>query len=190
MELLRQPGVEQAAALAHTDGVGDARLIAYVAVGQMSQDGWNAFGTTLRERLRETVPPHLVPWAIIVLPDIPLNGNGKVDRSVLPRAKVPRNVPNEYVMPTDPTEQRLAEIWSDALMVEPVGIHDNFFDLDGHSLLAAELLVALQDEFDVSLPARTLYLRPTIADLAEELGRHIGDDATDPLEATADATTR
>ncbi|OXM45021.1 hypothetical protein CFP75_32420 [Amycolatopsis alba DSM 44262] len=188
MELLGQPGVEQAAALAHIDGAGDARLIAYVAVGRMPQDDWNAFGITLRERLRETLPPHLVPWAVIVLADIPLNGNGKVNRSVLPRTKVPRNVPDDYVLPTDPLEQRLAEIWSDALMVEPIGIHDNFFDLDGHSLLAAELLAALQEEFDVTLPARTLYLRPTIADLAEELRKQLGGDATDPLEATADAT--
>ncbi|MEU3628883.1 non-ribosomal peptide synthetase [Amycolatopsis coloradensis] len=190
MELLGQPGVEQAAALAHIDGAGDSRLIAYVAVGRMPQDDWNAFGITLRERLRETLPPHLVPWAVIVLPDIPLNGNGKVNRSVLPRAKVPRNVPDDYAAPADPLEQRLAEIWSDALMVEPVGIHDNFFDLDGHSLLAAELLAGLQEEFEVSLPARTLYLRPTIAELAEELRKQLGDDATDPLEATADATVR
>lgn len=190
MELLGQPGVEQAAALAHIDGAGDARLIAYVAVGQMPQDDWNAFSITLRERLRETLPPHLVPWAVIVLPDIPLNGNGKVNRSVLPRAKVPRNVPDDYVPPTDPIEQRLAEIWSDSLMVEQVGIHDNFFDLDGHSLLAAELLAGLQEEFEVSLPARTLYLRPTIAELAEELRKQLGDEATDPLEATADATVR
>ncbi|MDO3685988.1 non-ribosomal peptide synthetase [Micromonospora sp. C28ISP2-4] len=190
MELLRQPGVEQAAALAHTDGAGDSRLVAYVAVGQMPKAHWNAFSTALREQLRETLPAHLVPWAIIVLPDIPLNGNGKVNRSVLPRAKVPRNVSNDYVGPTDPTERRLAEIWSDALMVEPVGIHDNFFDLDGHSLLAAELLVALQEEFDVELPARTLFLRPTIADLAEELRRQIGDHPTEPLEAAADARAR
>ncbi|GAA0495202.1 non-ribosomal peptide synthetase [Streptomyces olivaceiscleroticus] len=190
MELLRQPGVEQAAALAHTSGTGDARLVAYVAVGQLPQEDWNAFSTTLRERLRETLPSHLVPWAIIALPDIPLNGNGKVNRSVLPQAKVPRNVPNDYVAPTDPTEQRLAEIWSDALMVDPVGIHDNFFDLDGHSLLAAELLVAVQGEFEVSLPARTLYLRPTIAELAEDLRRQIGHDTRKPLEATTDATVR
>ncbi|MFD5514942.1 amino acid adenylation domain-containing protein [Streptomyces sp. NPDC127066] len=186
-ELLGQPGVEQAAALAHLDGAGDARLVAYVAVGGMPQEQWNAFRTTLRERLRQTLPVHLVPWAIIVLPDIPLNGNGKVDRSVLPPAKAPRSVPNDYVMPADPTEQRLAEIWSDALMVEPVGIHDNFFDLDGHSLLAVELLVALQEEFAVDLPARTLFLRPTIADVAEELRRQTAHPAKDLLEATADA---
>jgi amino acid adenylation domain-containing protein len=184
MELLRYPGVEQAAALTHTDGAGDVRLIAYVAVGELSQDEWTAFSAGLRERLVATVPAHLVPWAIIVRPEIPLNPNGKVDRTALPDAKIPRNVWNDYVMPGDHVEHRLAAIWSDALDVEPVGVHDNFFELGGHSLLAAELLTTLQQEFDVSLPARTLYLRPTIADLAEEL-RQQGGSAT--LEEAADA---
>ncbi len=172
MELLRQPGVEQAAALTRTDGAGDTRLIAYVAVGQLDPAEWNSFGTSLREKLQATVPAHLVPWAIIVRSEIPLNPNGKVDRSSLPPEKIPRNVWNDYVEPNDLVERRLAAIWSDALAVEPVGVRDNFFDLGGHSLLAAELLAALQYEFDVALPARTLYLRPTIADLAEELRGH------------------
>lgn len=169
IELLRQPGVEQAAALTRTDGAGDTRLIAYVAVGDMDPAQWNAFGTALREKLQATMPAHLVPWAIIVRSHIPLNPNGKVDRSTLPGEKIPRNVWNEYVEPGDSVEHRLAAIWSDALDVEVVGVQDNFFDLGGHSLLAAELLAALQDEFAVALPARTLYLRPTIADVAEEL---------------------
>ncbi|MFZ0042745.1 MAG: non-ribosomal peptide synthetase [Solirubrobacteraceae bacterium] len=184
MELLRHPGVQQAAALTQTDGAGDVKLIAYVAVGDLSQDQWTAFSATLRERLRTTVPAHLVPWAIIVRPEIPLNPNGKVDRSALPAAKIPRNVWNDYVLPGDPVEHRLAAIWSDALDVEPVGVQDNFFELGGHSLLAAELLVTLQQEFNISLPARTLYLRPTIADLAEELRQQRGDGS---LEEAADA---
>jgi amino acid adenylation domain-containing protein len=187
MELLRNPGVEQAAALTQTDGAGDVRLIAYVAVGELSQDKWTAFSAGLREQLRSTVPAHLVPWAIVVRPEIPLNPNGKVDRTALPDAKIPRNVWNDYVMPGDHVEHRLAAIWSDALDVEPVGVHDNFFELGGHSLLAAELLTTLQQEFNVSLPARTLYLRPTIADLAEEL-RQQRSSAT--LEEAADASVQ
>jgi amino acid adenylation domain-containing protein len=167
MELLRQPEVEQAAVVTHTDGAGDTRLIAYVAAGELSRD--DTFGATLRDRLAVTLPAHLVPWAIIVLAEIALNGNGKVDRGALPATKIPRNVLNEYVGPNDGLEHRLAEIWSDALDVEPVGVTDNFFELGGHSLLAAELLATLQQRFDINLPARTLYLRPTIADLAEEI---------------------
>lgn len=184
MELLRDPAVEQAAAFTQADGTGDVRLIAYVGVGELSQDKWTAFSASLRGRLRASLPAYLVPWAIIVRPEIPLNPNGKVDRSALSTSKIPRNVWNDYVMPDDQVEHRLAAIWSDALDVEPVGVHDNFFELGGHSLMAAELLTTLQQEFNVSLPARTLYLRPTIADLAEELRRQ-RDGVT--LEETADA---
>jgi amino acid adenylation domain-containing protein len=187
LELLRYPGVEQAAALTQTDGAGDIRLIAYVAVGELSQNEWTNFSARLREQLSTTLPAHLVPWAIIVRPEIPLNPNGKVDRSALPAAKIPRNVWNDYATPGDQFEHRLAAIWSDALDVEPVGVHDNFFELGGHSLLAAELLTALQQEFNVSLPARTLYLRPTIADLAEELRRQRGGGT---LEEAADVPAR
>jgi len=187
MELLRYPGVEQAAALTQTDGAGDIRLIAYVAVGQLSPDKWTAFSAALRDQLRATIPAYLVPWAIIVRPDIPLNPNGKVDRTALPAAKIPRNVWIDYVMPADSIEHRLAAIWSDALDVEPVGVNDNFFELGGHSLLAAELLTALQQEFNVSLPARTLYLRPTIADLAGELRPQEDSGTKDPVEEIANA---
>jgi amino acid adenylation domain-containing protein len=187
MELLRYPGVEQAAVMTQTDGAGDTRLIAYVAVGQLSPGAWATFGTTLREQLRAAIPAHLVPSAIIVRADIPLNPNGKVDRAALPATKIPRNVWNEYVGPGDVVEQRLSAIWSDALDVEPVGVSDNFFELGGHSLLAAELLTALQQEFNVSLPARTLYLRPTIADLAQNLRQLQDRGTTDQAEEIADA---
>jgi len=190
MELLRHSGVEQAAVITHIDSAGDTRLIAYVAAGSMDPAEWTAFGTALRKQLQDSIPAHLVPWAIVVLRDIPLNPNGKVDRSSLPASKIPRNVWNDYVEPSDPVEHRLAAIWSDALAVEPVGVQDNFFDLGGHSLLAAELLAALQHEFDVSLPARILYLRPTITDLAEELKRQQGRPPLAAREGIADAAAQ
>ncbi|MGW4493515.1 non-ribosomal peptide synthetase [Streptomyces sp. DSM 110735] len=173
-ELLKDPRVEEAAALTHTDGAGDTRLIAYVAAGELSEEESAALGVQLREKLAAVLPAHLVPWVILALPEIPLNANGKVDRGALPSAKIPRNVWNEYVEPADELERRLAEIWSEALDVEPIGSTDNFFELGGHSLMAAELLAALQREFNVDLPARTLYLRPTIADLAEGLRQSEG----------------
>jgi amino acid adenylation domain-containing protein len=169
IELLRQPYVEQAAVLTRIAASGDTRLVAYVAVGAMDPAQWNAYGATLRERLQATMPAYMVPWAIIVRSQIPLSLNGKVDRLALPQEKIQRNVWNDYVEPDDQVEWRLADIWSDALDIEPVGVEDNFFDLGGHSLLAAEVLAALQQEFNVTLTARTLYLRPTIAALAESL---------------------
>ncbi|WP_240123976.1 non-ribosomal peptide synthetase [Streptomyces sp. MUM 136J] len=189
-ELLKDPRVEEAAALTHTDGAGDTRLIAYVAVGAMAEEDAAAFGASLRERLAAVLPAHLVPWAIIPLPEIPLNANGKVDRGALPSAKIPRNVWNEYVEPADDLERRLAEIWSDALDVEPIGSTDNFFELGGHSLMAAELLAALQRDFNVDLPARMLYLRPTIADLAEGLRQSEGLGSPESTQEAEDATAR
>lgn len=181
--LLRCPGVEQAAVVTQTDGGDHVRLIAYVGVGQLDPDQWPDFSAALRERLRADIPAYLIPWAIIVRPEIPLNSNGKVDRAGLPPAKVPRDALNDYVMPRDLVESRLATMWSDALDVEPVGVTDNFFELGGHSLLAADMLAALQQEFNVTLPTRVLYLRPTIADLAEEL-RQQPDGGATSQEAT------
>lgn len=189
-ELLKDPRVEEAAALTHTDGAGDTRLIAYAAVSGLAEEEAATFGAGLREKLAAVLPAHLVPWAILVLPEIPLNANGKVDRGALPSAKIPRNVWNEYVEPADDLERRLAEIWSDALDVEPIGSTDNFFELGGHSLMAAELLAALQRDFAVDLPARTLYLRPTIADLAEVLRQSEGPGSPESTQEVEDATSR
>jgi len=173
--------VSQAAVVPRTYGAGDTRLIAYVAAGERDPATWTDFGASLREQLQARVPAHLVPWAVVVRPEITLNPNGKVDRAALPAEKIPRNVWNDYVAPTDAVERRLAAIWSEALDVERVGIEDNFFDLGGHSLLAAELLAALQAEFDTALPARTLYLRPTIADIAAELRERAAGAATEEV---------
>lgn len=186
-EILRLPGVAQAAVVPRTYGAGDTRLIAYVSAGDRDPSTWTAFSASLREQLQASLPAHLVPWAIVVHPELSLNPNGKVDRSALPSAKIPRNVWNEYVAPRDSVEARLADIWSEALDIEQVGVEDNFFDLGGHSLLAAELLAALPAEFDSTLPARTLYLRPTIAELAKELRDCAGE--SDP-ERTTDASAQ
>lgn len=173
IELLTHPKVRQAAVVAHTDGAGDVRLVAYVAVGALVQDEKETLGSELRDFLHETLPAHLVPWAIFPVADIPLNPNGKVDRSSLPIARMPRNVWNDLVAPRTDIERQLAEIWSDALEVEPIGVTDDFFELGGHSLLATELLTALQERFKVTMSARTLFLNPTIEVLAEEVSRQI-----------------
>lgn len=77
-----------------------------------------------------------------------------------------RQLPNEYVVPTTELQRRLTDLWSEMLNVAPVGLHDDFFELGGHSLLAAELLDVLDREFGASVPARVLYLQPTVAELA------------------------
>jgi acyl carrier protein len=88
-----------------------------------------------------------------------------------------RQLPDEYVVAETPLQKRLADLWSRVLQIEPVGLHDDFFDLGGHSLLAAELLDAIGGELGAIVPARVLYLQPTVAELAtaiEKTARHEG----------------
>lgn len=124
----------------------------------------------LRESLAGTLPDYLVPWAVLVRADLPLNRNGKVDRGALPTAqRVPRNAWNDFVPPRTPLESAIADVWGGLLGIEPIGVEDDFFDLGGHSLLAVNLIDTLRRRLSVNLEARTLYLQPTVAELAENL---------------------
>jgi acyl carrier protein len=87
-----------------------------------------------------------------------------------------RQLPDDYVVPETPLQRRLADLWSRVLDVEPVGLQDDFFDLGGHSLLAAELLDAVACEFGTAVPARVLYLRPTVAELAAAIEKSARDE--------------
>ncbi|NEB36278.1 non-ribosomal peptide synthetase [Streptomyces sp. SID14515] len=166
-ELTRLPAVRDAVVVAQSDDAGGKRLLAYVV---MTDEAGADPDVRLREQLRPTLPPYAVPWAIVVVGALPLKANGKVDRRALPSAsRVPRNVGDAFVEPRDAVERRLAALWGEVLGVEPIGVEDDFFDLGGHSLLAAELLGTLKEGYGVEVPARVLYLQPTIAELARYL---------------------
>jgi thioesterase domain-containing protein/acyl carrier protein len=112
----------------------------------------------------------MVPSAFMLLSEFPLTANGKIDRRALPaftHEVVQQS--REFVAPTDRTERILAEIWADLLKVENVGIHDDFFDFGGHSLLAIKAVARIRDAFEVDLPLATLLHAPTIAQLAKML---------------------
>lgn len=176
-ELAGDPHVDQAVVVVQPDENGGKRLLAYVTLagGGTEPDA----GVRLRERLTGTLPDYLVPWAILVRDRLPLNANGKVDRHALPTAtRVPRNVWNEFVPARTPLESALAEMWGELLGVEPVGVEDDFFDLGGHSLLAVNLIETVRRRFDVKLLARMLYLQPTVAELADNLGELLQSSAS------------
>jgi acyl carrier protein len=84
-------------------------------------------------------------------------------------SRVEKELSSDYRAPGTPLEEELAAMWREFLHVEPVGVDDDFFELGGHSLLAADLLVATERAAGVHVPARTLYLQPTIAELAEAI---------------------
>ncbi|WP_314176403.1 non-ribosomal peptide synthetase [Streptomyces winkii] len=170
--LVRCPEVSVAAVAAQQDESTRKRLIAYVVPADPRDlvdpaAGGPGLGARLRERLGAELPGYMVPWAIQIRPELTLNRNGKVDRRALPAvSRAPRDVWNEYVAPVTALERDLAELWGRVLGIEPVGVEDDFFDLGGHSLMAAGLITTIQSELGVAVSARTLYLQPTVAELA------------------------
>jgi hypothetical protein len=122
----------------------------------------------LREHLRAALPEYMVPSAFVVLDALPLTPNGKADRNALPAPEPQRpDWHGAFVAPRNPTEKLLAALWAEVLGVERVGVHDNFFDLGGHSLQAAQLVSRVSKALGRDLPVKALFLHPTVAALAE-----------------------
>ena len=173
--LARHPAVKQAVVLAKEDQQGDKRLAAYVVPARETA----ALREELRSYLKENLPDYMVPQATVLLAKLPLNSNGKIDRKALPAPEEAVET-RAYVAPRNPTEQTIADIWTEVLRKPSgqIGIEDNFFDLGGHSLLATQVISRIRRSLSVELPLRTLFESPTVASLAQQAeaalatGRH------------------
>jgi amino acid adenylation domain-containing protein/FkbM family methyltransferase len=121
----------------------------------------------LRLFLQDYLPDYMIPSVFIFLENLPLTPNGKVDRKALPVPEAIISASGGKVMGScNPTEQVLLGIWAEVLGIETISVHDNFFDLGGHSLSAIQVIARLQESFDVELPVASLFESPTIAELA------------------------
>ncbi|HEV2844442.1 MAG TPA: amino acid adenylation domain-containing protein, partial [Thermoanaerobaculia bacterium] len=169
----RQPGVSEAVVIARdTPGIG-RRLVAYV-VGEVPVE-------SLREALKSRLPAYMVPSAFVKLEALPLTPNGKVDRKALPELEAERGL-EQFVSPRTPTEEILAGIWCGVLGLERVGVHQDFFDLGGHSLIATQVVSRVRDVFGVEIPLRLLFESPTVASLAGRIeGARQGGPGLAPL---------
>ena len=125
--------------------------------------------TGLRRHLQAALPRAFVPADICVLDSLPLTPSGKVDVRALPVLNEPAIAADIYVAPRDAMEQRLAEIWQAALGAPRVGVHDDFFALRGHSLLAVQVIARICDEYAIELPLQALFETPTVAGLARSV---------------------
>ena len=167
---------EVEAALGRHEDVNDAVVVATARPGQepqlvgyvVAREGSGLNANLLRQFLQTTLPAYSVPGAFVMMPALPLNANGKVDRSALPAPEGGTST-IEYVAPRTPTEEILAQIWADVLSVPRVGIHDNFFELGGHSMLATHLTKRVGDKFNVELPVQILFNNPTISSFQHAL---------------------
>ncbi len=152
------PCVAQAAATVH-----GGRLVAYW-VGSDKVES-----RELRKFIAHRLPEHMVPEALMKLEKLPLTRTGKVDRRALPAPDWSESA-REYLPPRTEAEQNIAAIWQEVLGVKRIGIHDNFFEIGGHSLNATRIILGLQSRFGHAVSIRTLFLNPTIAELASALG--------------------
>ena len=164
MALLDHPNIKQVAVVAHEEGDGDARLVAYLVPRQVPSPN----SSELRSFLQGQFPDYMIPSAFVVLDALPLTPNGKVDRHNLPYPGKSRpELDTPYIAPTTSVEEKLAKIWTEVLSLDQVGIHDNFFDLGGNSLLAMQVISRIRDVFRVELALRHLFETRTLAALVD-----------------------
>ena len=184
------PGVAHSAVILRSDDAAPEPVItAYVVVRTAGYAAAHADRPTA-ERLREWVgdrlPDYMVPAAVVLLDQLPLTANGKLDRAALPAPDTDL-APAVLIAPTTPTEIALHQIWADALKRDPAafGITDDFLALGGHSLVAIRILGKISRSFGLRLPLRTLFDAPRIDQLAElvDLERQLA--ALDSLDASS-----
>jgi amino acid adenylation domain-containing protein len=161
--LLGHPGVREAVVVVREDRPGDRRLVAYVA--PQSQE--EVSPADLRRFLADKLPQPMVPSAFMTLEALPRTPNGKLDRAALPAVEgAARQIEEEFVAPSGPLEEAIAEIWAGVLGLERVGTHDNFFELGGHSLLAVQIIARVRDRFEIEVPLRLIFDEPMVAGMA------------------------
>ncbi|MDH3276102.1 MAG: amino acid adenylation domain-containing protein [Gammaproteobacteria bacterium] len=157
--------VRDAVVVVRDDEPGEQRLVAYVVA-----DGPDAPSVTdLRALMRSKLPDYMLPSAFMVLDRLPLTANGKLDRSALPMPEGERQSDETLVEPRSDLERQLVEIWAEVLKLERLGIHDNFFDLGGHSLSATQVVIRIRKALQMELPVSQMFGYPTVAELAQKI---------------------
>ncbi|WP_329251613.1 amino acid adenylation domain-containing protein [Streptomyces sp. NBC_01478] len=164
-------------------GSAQHQLVAYV----VPQDTGAALDRDLlRRHAARSLPEYMVPTWFVVVPELPLTLNGKVDTARLPEPGGQPAAPAAG-LPADTLERGIAAIWCDVLQLPGVGLEENFFDLGGHSLLLTQVHHRLETELGVSVPLMTLFEFPTVSSLAAHLS---GTPAAAPRAGARDRGER
>jgi amino acid adenylation domain-containing protein len=165
--LNRHPSV-QASVVTLCDGaLGVQQLVAYVVIA----DGSRVTGTELRKFLRKHLPEYMIPSSFIAVDKLPLTTNGKIDRKALSCASAATLLPEAFVAPASPTQEKLLAIVTSLLRARDVSTTDNFFLIGGHSLLGAQLIAKVKETFGVELSLLKLFENGTVVEMASEIER-------------------
>ncbi|MEV5197394.1 condensation domain-containing protein, partial [Streptomyces clavifer] len=159
-------------------GPAGGTLVAHLVPGPGPASEEPQFLAAVGRELRAALPGYMVPSVLMVLETLPRTPNGKVDRAALPRPGVTGRA-GEYTAPRTPAEEVLTGIWQDVLHVDRIGVHDNFFDLGGHSLLVTRLVARIRRVLRADVRLRDVFNAPTVAELAKtvETAGRVSEDA-------------
>lgn len=172
--LIRLEEVENAVVVAREDQPSHQRLVAYMVLNNVGRDARIDREQVLRWRttLATVLPAYMIPSDFVIMSQLPVTPNGKLDRKALPAPEqtLPTPVMPNLTLPSTPQEKQIAAIWQQVFRLTAVGIDDNFFDLGGHSMLAVRVMIQLERETGRRLPVSTLFESPTIRSLARLIG--------------------
>lgn len=158
--LAQHDGVREAVVIAREGRAGNRRLVAYVIGREQA-----ATAAELTRHLKDRLPGYMVPSAIVSLDAFPLTPNGKVDRAALPDPGITQPAARDAAEPSSEVERQLAAIWARVLRLDHVGLHENFFEIGGDSILALQVVSAAR-QVDLKLTPRQIFEHPTVAELA------------------------
>jgi acyl carrier protein len=163
------PEVRSSVVVAREDTPGEKRLVAYAVPAARRRPG----ADELRTHLARCLPDYMVPAAFVLLDELPLTANGKVDRDALPAPDTAdtARATEHGAEPKTELETALAAMICELLHLDAVGIDENFFVLGGHSLLGAQLIARARDRFGVEMALRSLFEHPTVSEMACEVER-------------------
>ncbi len=160
--------VNEAVVAAHTDDLDNQRLVAYV---QLKDDTLKIdlkdYTAVWTEGLRGKLPDYMLPHFYVIIKEIPLTPNGKVDRKALPKPVIEAHSSGgDVIAPVTETEKMLTQLWAKYLGVKNISTTDNFFELGGHSMVAVQVMVEIEKLTGQRLPIALLFDHPTIKQLA------------------------
>ncbi|MGK7940310.1 MAG: amino acid adenylation domain-containing protein [Crocosphaera sp.] len=159
--------VKDAKLMIREDNYNNQRLVAYI-IPKLPKTASSEMSHQIREYLKEKLPNYMIPSALIFLEVFPLTPNGKIDYRAFPEPDF-STLKSNYIAPRNPEEKILANLWSQVLKIEKIGINDNFFELGGHSLLATQLISLVRETFKIEISISLLFEYPTITQLSEHL---------------------
>jgi amino acid adenylation domain-containing protein len=164
--LIQHPALSENVVVYREDLPGEKRLVAYIACNNDQLPTVNE----LRSFLSEKLPQHMIPAAFVIMDELPLTANQKIDRRSLPAPPRDRwEVKKGFVGARTLVEDTLTQIWEEVLRIKPIGIYDNFFEVGGDSILSIQVIARAQ-RAGLQITPRHIFQLQTIAEMAEALG--------------------